>query len=319
MNIQTKAERILQETEKIIVGKHKEIELILTAILAEGHILLDDVPGVGKTTLVKTLAIALGLDSKRIQFVPDLLPSDIIGMNIYNQKSGEFQLMQGPVMTNLLLADEINRAIPRTQAALLEAMEEKQVTIDGITYPLPQPFIVMATQNPVEQESTFRLPAAQLDRFMIKLSLGYPDSEAEKAMLYNLGDTIPFEKVEKVINAEELAQMQKEIYDTYMSTVVADYIVALTGATRNNNMLKMGASPRATRALYKAAKARAVMQGRDFVIPDDVQYIAPHILCHRLIVSNEARLAKLSAEQIVEQIMKDVPVPPEKKDYFARK
>ena len=319
MNIQTKTERILQETEKIIVGKHKEIELILTAILAEGHILLDDVPGVGKTTLVKTLAIALGLDSKRIQFVPDLLPSDIIGMNIYNQKSGEFQLMQGPVMTNLLLADEINRAIPRTQAALLEAMEEKQVTIDGITYPLPQPFIVMATQNPVEQESTFRLPAAQLDRFMIKLSLGYPDSEAEKAMLYNLGDTIPFEKVEKVINAEELAQMQKEIYDTYMSTVVADYIVALTGATRNNNMLKMGASPRATRALYKAAKARAVMQGRDFVIPDDVQYIAPHILCHRLIVSNEARLAKLSAEQIVEQIMKDVPVPPEKKDYFARK
>ena len=319
MNIQTKTERILQETEKIIVGKHKEIELILTAILAEGHILLDDVPGVGKTTLVKTLAIALGLDSKRIQFVPDLLPSDIIGMNIYNQKSGEFQLMQGPVMTNLLLADEINRAIPRTQAALLEAMEEKQVTIDGITYPLPQPFIVMATQNPVEQESTFRLPAAQLDRFMIKLSLGYPDSEAEKAMLYNLGDTIPFEKVEKVINAEDLAQMQKEIYDTYMSTVVADYIVALTGATRNNNMLKMGASPRATRALYKAAKARAVMQGRDFVIPDDVQYIAPHILCHRLIVSNEARLAKLSAEQIVEQIMKDVPVPPEKKDYFARK
>jgi len=319
MDMKTYSEQILKETEKIIVGKHDEIELILTALFAEGHILLDDVPGTGKTTLVKTLSRALGLESKRIQFVPDLLPSDIIGMNIYNQKSGEFQLMQGPVMTNLLLADEINRAIPRTQAALLEAMEEKQVTIDGVTYALPQPFVVMATQNPVEQESTFRLPAAQLDRFMIRLSLGYPDGASEKAMLFNLGDAIPFDKVEKVADADTLAEAQKQIYEVYMSDVVADYIISLISATRENPMLKMGASPRASRALYKAAKARAAMQGRDYVIPDDVQYVAAPVLCHRLIISNEARLAKLSAEQIIAEILASVPVPPEKKDYFTRK
>lgn len=319
MDILKITERVLAETEKIIVGKHKEIELVLNGIFAEGHILLDDVPGVGKTTLVKTLALALGLDSRRIQFVPDLLPADVTGMNIYNQKSGEFQLMQGPVMTNLLLADEINRAIPRTQAALLEAMEERQVTIDGITYPLPKPFMVLATQNPVEQESTFRLPAAQLDRFMLKLSLGYPDAEAEKAMLANLGDEIPFEKVERVIDAEQLTALQKQIYEVYISPVVVDYIMSLVEATRENAMLKMGASPRATRALYKAAKARAAMQGRDFVIPDDVQQIASAVLSHRLIISNEARLAKLSAEQVMAEIIKSVPVPPEKKDYFARK
>ena len=211
MEIQGLTARMTAETEKIIVGKTHQIRLILTAVLADGHILLDDLPGVGKTTLVKTLSKVLGCDSRRIQFTPDLLPSDIVGMRIYDQKKGEFQLLEGPVMTNLLLADEINRAIPRTQSALLESMEERQVTIDGETHPLPTPFIVMATQNPVESESTFRLPAAQMDRFLLRLSLGYPQAQEELAMLQNLGDSIPMDKVERVADPELLCQLQKQV------------------------------------------------------------------------------------------------------------
>ena len=278
------AEQILRETQKIILGKEHEIKLIITAILADGHVLLEDLPGVGKTTLVKTLSLALGCQSRRVQFVPDLLPSDICGMKIYNQKTGDFQLIQGPVMTNLLLADEINRAIPRTQSALLEAMEERQVTIDGETSPLPSPFLVLATQNPVEAESTFRLPAAQLDRFLVCLSLGYPQEEEEIRMLQTLGDGIPYETVQTVTNAAELTQLQKEAAAVHVSDAVAGYIVALTQATRSHKALSMGASPRGSRSLYRAAKVWAAIHGRDYVMPEDVQTLVQPVLAHRLVL-----------------------------------
>lgn len=307
---------IADEVEKIIVGKRTQIRLMIMSILAEGHILLDDMPGVGKTTLVKTLSIALGCDFKRIQFTPDLLPSDITGMNIYNQKTGQFQLMQGPVMTHILLADEINRAIPRTQSALLEAMEERQVTIDGVTYPLPSPFVVMATQNPVETESTFHLPAAQMDRFLIRLSLGYPDAAEEKQMLTGLGDIIPFEGVKTVTGAGEIVAVRRDIQSVRIAEDVLTYIVALVQSTRSHPLIKMGASPRASRALYKASKAYAAMEGRDFVTPDDVQRIAPSVLCHRLVLSNEARLSGKSGADIVFKLMETLPVPPSRKDTF---
>ena len=311
--------RIQSETEKIIIGKSKEIRLIIMALLAEGHILLDDLPGLGKTTLVKALSVALGIESKRIQFVPDLLPSDIMGMKIYNQKLGEFQLMQGPVITNLLLADEINRAIPRTQAALLEAMEEKQLTIDGQTYLLPAPFVVMATQNPVESESTFHLPVAQMDRFLIKLSMGYLNHYDECRMLELLGDRIPFDKVEKVVDAEELVAMQKDIQSVYISQAVADYIISLVQETRGHSMVRMGASPRASRSLYKASKAWAAMDGRDFVTPDDIQDIIYPVMGHRLMLSNDARLSGKTAENVISQILKTIPVPPGRKELFREK
>lgn len=308
--------RVLEETEKIIVGKRDKIRLIIMAVLAGGHVLLDDLPGVGKTTLLKTLSIALGCTSKRVQFVPDLLPSDICGMKIYNQKTGDFQVVEGPVMTNLLLADEINRAIPRTQSALLEAMEERQVTIDAETLPLPKPFLVLATENPVESESTFRLPAAQMDRFLIRLSLGYPAAEEETRMLQNLGDRIPFETVETVTCAEELVKLQDQAAQVYVSDAVAAYIVALAGATRSHTDLSMGASPRGSRGLYRAAKVWAAMEGRDYVTPDDVQYLAVPVLSHRLLLTGQARFSGKSAESVVWEVLSSVEVPPRTEEMF---
>lgn len=310
------AQRVLAETEKIIVGKRDRIRLIIMAVLADGHVLLDDLPGVGKTTLVKTLSLALGCSSSRVQFVPDLLPSDICGMKIYNQKTGNFQLLPGPVMTNLLLADEINRAIPRTQSALLEAMEERQVTIDGESHPLPKPFLVLATQNPVESESTFQLPAAQMDRFLIRLSLGYPSAEEEAKMLHTLGDHIPFEQVQTVTDAQELAQLQQQAAAVFVSDAVADYIIALTQATRKHPDLSMGASPRGSRGLYRAAKVWAAMNGRDFVTPDDVQQLARPVLAHRLMVNGEARFSGKTAESVLDEILGSVEVPPRKEELF---
>ncbi|MBQ9852066.1 MAG: MoxR family ATPase [Ruminiclostridium sp.] len=310
------AEQILRETQKIILGKEHEIKLIITAILADGHVLLEDLPGVGKTTLVKTLSLALGCQSRRVQFVPDLLPSDICGMKIYNQKTGDFQLIQGPVMTNLLLADEINRAIPRTQSALLEAMEERQVTIDGETSPLPSPFLVLATQNPVEAESTFRLPAAQLDRFLVCLSLGYPQEEEEIRMLQTLGDGIPYETVQTVTNAAELTQLQKEAAAVHVSDAVAGYIVALTQATRSHKALSMGASPRGSRSLYRAAKVWAAIHGRDYVMPEDVQTLVQPVLAHRLVLTGEARFAGKTAASVLQEILAGVEVPPSKEELF---
>lgn len=310
MNIRELTENIQAETEKIIVGKADRIRLIIMAVLANGHVLLDDLPGVGKTTLVKAISIALGCQAGRIQFVPDMLPSDIIGMRIYNQKTGDFELRQGPVMTNLLLADEINRAIPRTQSALLEAMEERQISIDAERIPLPAPFLVLATQNPVESESTFRLPAAQMDRFLIRISMGYPKPEEERRMLQRLGDEIPFHEVRPVTNAAELVEAQREIGAVYVSDSVADYIVALADMTRKHSQLVMGASPRATRGLYRAAKVWAAMEGRDFVTPDDVKALAHPVLEHRLILESGARFSGATVEGVLDDVLSQVQASP---------
>lgn len=307
-----------REVGKVVVGKSRQVRLITAAILAGGHILLDDLPGVGKTTLVKCLAAALGCASKRIQFTPDLLPSDVTGMNIYDRASGAFRRMQGPVMTNLLLADELNRAIPRTQSALLEAMEERQVTLDGVTESLPAPFAVLATQNPVESESTFRLPAAQLDRFMLCVSLGYPTPEEECAMLRLVGDKMPFDAVQAVTGPEQLVSLQGEIAAVSVTDEMTAYIVALTDATRQSSALSLGASPRASRALYRAAKALAAVYGRSFVTPDDVRELAKPVLCHRLMLSPDAAMAGRNAGEILDELLASVPVPPAARTLFDR-
>lgn len=310
MDISKLAGRMTDETAKIIYGKTRQICLIVMALLSQGHVLLEDLPGVGKTTLIKTLAVVSGCQSKRVQFVPDLLPADILGMNIYDRNTGAFRRLPGPVFTNLLLADEINRAVPRTQSALLEAMEERQVTIDGETMPLPAPFVVMATQNPVESESTFRLPAAQMDRFLICLSMGYPSPQEEREMLFSLGDEIPLDQLHTVTSPEELVSAQREIAAVRVSQPVADYLVSLVRATRDHPMVRMGASPRASRALFRASKAWAAMEGRGFVIPDDIQTLAQPVLAHRLLLSNEARLSGVTAQSVLEGLLSDLTVPP---------
>lgn len=311
------AEKLNEEISKVVVGKTEIIRLITAAILSEGHILLEDVPGVGKTTLVKCLAIALGCQSRRIQFTPDLLPSDVTGMNIFDRQTGEFRRLQGPVMTNLLLADELNRAIPRTQSALLEAMEEKQVTLDGETEKLPEPFVVLATQNPVESESTFRLPAAQMDRFLMNLSMGYPTPVEELEMLRLVGGDIPYDEVKAVAGPEDLCRLQKEVQNVFVSGDVMAYIVSIAEATRNSPELRLGVSPRASRALYRASKAYAAVQGRDFVTPDDIQALAVPVLCHRLVLGAEAVMAGRGAEEVLEGILGSIPVPPVKEALFA--
>ena len=295
MEISAFAAKLAAETEKIILGKHDRIELIIAALLAGGHILLDAVSG---------------CRSKRIQFVPDLLPSDITGMNIFDQRTGEFRLLRGPVFTHILLADEINRAVPRTQSALLEAMEEQHVTIDGETLPLPAPFFVLATQNPVESESTFRLPAAQMDRFLMRLSMGYPDAAEEAQMLRNLGDAMPFDQVRAVTGPEEILALRASLQNIQVSDAVTEYIVALVAATRGCPGVAMGASPRASRALFRVAKAWAAMRGRAFVTPDDVQYLARFVLPHRLLLESEAQLAGRTGETVVAELLESVPVPP---------
>ena len=310
---------IENEVGKVLVGKSAQLRLITAAILAQGHVLLEDLPGVGKTTLVKGLSRALGCGSKRIQFTPDLLPSDVTGMNIFDRNSGQFKRMQGPVVTNLLLADELNRAIPRTQSALLEAMEERQVTIDGVTEALPRPFMVLATQNPVESESTFRLPAAQMDRFLMCLSLGYPTAEEEAGMLRLVGGEMNFDAVQAVTGPEEICALQKAVEEVYVSDAVAGYIVAITTATRQRADLRLGASPRASRALYRTARALAAVSGRDFVTPDDVKELAEPVLCHRLMLSSEALMAGKSCASVLKQILESLPVPPESAEIFDEK
>ena len=317
MDAYTLEQSLAREISKVIVGKSAQLRLITAALLADGHILLEDLPGVGKTTLVKCLAKALGCGTKRVQFTPDLLPSDVTGMNIFDRQTGGFRRLRGPVVTNLLLADELNRAIPRTQSALLEAMEERQVTIDGETEPLPAPFFVMATQNPVESESTFRLPAAQMDRFLMCLSMGYPTPEEEADMLRLVGTSIPFDAVETVTGPEELCRLQREVQDTHVSDDVTAYIVAVTDSTRHSPDLRLGASPRASRALYRAAKALAAVSGRDFVTPDDVRELAVPVLCHRLVLSSDAAMAGKTARPVLEALADAVPVPPARGDLFT--
>ena len=307
---------IISEVEKIIIGKKDQVEIMITAILSGGHILLNDLPGSGKTTLVKTLSIALGCDFRRIQFTPDLLPSDVIGMNIFNQKEGSFSFMQGPIHTNILLADEINRAIPRTQSALLEGMEECQVTVDGVSRPLPNPFLVMATQNPVESESTFHLPVAQMDRFFVRLSLGYPTVEEEVEMLTKLGDGLPFEHIMQISSPEEIVELQHGLKEIHVSEASKNYIISLVHQTRNHPLLKSGASPRASRSLHQGSKAYAAIRGRKFVTPDDVQKIAVPVLAHRIQLMSEARFKGKTEEDLVKEILRNTPVPPRKEELF---
>lgn len=318
MNAYELERSLTAEVSKVVVGKAAQLRLITAAILADGHILLEDLPGVGKTTLVKCLSTALGCEAKRIQFTPDLLPSDVTGMNIFDRQTGAFRRLRGPVVTNLLLADELNRAIPRTQSALLEAMEEKQITIDGETEALPAPFVVLATQNPVESESTFRLPAAQMDRFLMCLSMGYPTPEEELQMLRLVGNDIPFDTVRAVTDPEELCRLQKEVRDVRVSDEVAAYIVALTDRTRKNPNLRLGASPRATRALYRAAKALAAVSGRDFVTPDDVRDLALPVLSHRLIPSADAAMGGRFPAETLTAILAELPVPPAREGLFDK-
>lgn len=308
------AARLKAETQKIIVGKDRQIELILMAIFSGGHVLLNDLPGSGKTTLVRTLSRALGCDFRRLQFTPDLLPSDIVGMTVYNQKTGDFELRRGPVHTHILLADEINRAIPRTQAALLEAMEEGQTTIDGSTLSLPDPFFVLATQNPMEHESTFMLPAAQMDRFFLRLSMGYPTAEEESEILVHLGDRTPYEAVNAVTDPAALRALRQETSAVAISDAVNRYIVSLVQATRTCPQIKFGASPRASRTLYQGGKTWAAMHGRSFVTPDDIQDIFLPVMNHRITLTSDARLKKHTAESILTGLIEQTEVPPHKKE-----
>jgi len=301
-------ELIVKETQKIIVGKDDKIKLIMMAILSNCHVLLEDLPGSGKTTLIKAMSKALGLESSRIQFVPDLLPSDITGMVIFNQKKGDFELRKGPIMTNILLADEINRAIPRTQSALLEAMEERQITIDNERYVLPKPFLVLATENPVEMESTFKLPVAQMDRFLVRLSLGYLSLEDEVTMLEKTGDKIPFDTVETVTGEAEINEMIEKAEDVFISKEVATYIVNLVQATRDHGDISLGISPRGSKALYKAGKVWAAINGRDFVTPDDIKEIAVPVLAHRIILNPQAKYSGLTNEKVIADLLNEVSV-----------
>jgi MoxR-like ATPase len=305
------AKKVQQSVSRVIVGKQAEIELMLVALLCEGHVLIEDVPGIGKTTMAKALARSLGCSFHRIQFTPDLLPSDITGTSIYNQQTGQFETRQGPVFSQVVLADEINRAGPRTQSALLEAMEERQVTIDVDTVALPRPFVVLATQNPVELEGTFPLPEAQLDRFLIKLRLGYPSEEDERAILRRFKESSPMLDIEPVASASEIMQAQQAVRKVHVSAAVEGYMVALTHATRHHDTIELGASPRATLALYRTAQALAAIQGRGYVLPDDVKRMLGPVLAHRIILSTRTRLRGRDNAEILREVLDSVPVPVE--------
>lgn len=309
--ISESAARLRENIQKVIVGKADIIDLALIAILCEGHLLLEDVPGTGKTTLAKTIAASLGCTFRRVQFTPDLLPSDLTGIYYYNQKAQEFEYRPGPVMAQILLADEINRATPRTQSALLEAMQERQVTVDIATHALPRPFLVMATQNPVELEGTFPLPEAQLDRFLMKVALGYPDEASENEMLLRFERSDPLDTLNSVVEPDDILSMQQETRTVRVENSVRQYIVNICRATRAHADVMLGASPRATMALYRTCQARAAINGRDFVIPDDVKEMAPPVLTHRLVVNPQTRLRGRVPEDVVREIVDTVPVPVE--------
>lgn len=305
------ARRLRENIQKVIVGKDEAIHLALVAVLCEGHILLEDVPGIGKTTLARALAVSLGCTFRRIQFTPDLLPSDVTGLSWFNQKKGEFEFRPGPIISQVVLADEINRATPRTQSALLEAMQERQVTIDGVTRPLPRPFLVLATQNPVELEGTFPLPEAQVDRFLLRIAIGYPSQAEEASILerFRLADPLP--DLQAVTSPEEIQALQQQRRQIRVEPDVRDYVVNVARATRGHNEIELGASPRATLALYQSAQAWAAIQGRDYVLPDDVKFLAPHVLTHRMMLSSQAQLRGRRPEELVAAIVETVPVPVE--------
>jgi len=300
---------IMENMSRVIVGKQSAIELLLVALLADGHVLLEDVPGLGKTLIAKSLARSIGGTFKRVQFTPDLLPSDITGFNIYNQKEGTFTFQAGPVMTNVLLADEINRTIPRTQSSLLESMEERQVTVDGQTLDLPHPFFVIATQNPIELEGTFPLPEAQLDRFLLKIHLGYPARKEEISILERFQQEDPLTTLEAVANSEEITRLQKARKGIHISHPVREYIAEIAEATRNHKGLRFGTSPRGSLGLMRAGQALAALRGRDYVLPDDIKYLCFPVLSHRLILKDDERLRGRLPENIVKEIVSQVPVP----------
>jgi MoxR-like ATPase len=303
------AEKVIANVEKVIVGKHDEVQLTLLALLCRGHLLIEDVPGVGKTMLAKSIARSIGCTFRRIQFTPDMLPSDVTGVSVFNQKTREFEFRPGPVMAQIVLTDEINRATPKTQSALLECMEERQVTVDGTTYSMARPFLVLATQNPIEYEGTFPLPEAQLDRFMMRISLGYPDTEYEITMMDSQQYVHPIEEIGQVVDAEELLEVQETVKDIYIDDSVKEYIVAVVGETRKHSDVYLGASPRGSLALYKTSQARAALLGRDYVIPDDIKALGKVTLAHRLIISPSARIKNIDPKAVVEEIISSVPVP----------
>jgi len=309
--IKDAALKVKENVERVIVGKGEVVELTIVALLCEGHILLEDVPGLGKTVLAKSLAKSLGCSFRRIQCTPDLLPSDITGTYIYNQKTSDFVFRPGPVMSQVVLADEINRATPRTQSALLEAMQERQVTTEGETRPLPRPFLVMATQNPIELEGTFPLPEAQLDRFLMKIEIGYPSAEDDRLILSRFRQTDPLDELSAVLSAEELLKMQKACREVHIAADVEDYIIRLVHATRKHAAVELGASPRAMMALYNASQALAAIRGRAYVTPDDIKYLMTPVLIHRIITKSESRLHGHKAEQTLKEIKDSVFVPVE--------
>ncbi len=321
LQVQEFVAKIINNVEKVIVGKREAIELLIVALLTEGHVLLEDVPGTGKTMLARSLAISLGGQFKRLQCTPDLLPNDVTGVLVFNQQSGEFEFRPGPIFVNILLADEINRATPRTQSALLEAMQEQQVTVDGVTRPLPRPFLVMATQNPIEYEGTFPLPEAQLDRFLMRLALGYPAPTDERTILIKLQREHPITRLEPLdsVDSQEngggqgealakLLALQRRVWDVNVDETLQDYIVRLVGGTRAHPDLALGGSPRASLALFKAAQALAALRGRDYVIPDDIKYLVPVILPHRLIVRPEAQLRGRNTAGILADVLANTPL-----------
>ena len=307
MNVQI--QKVLENIEKVMIGKREIAELSIVALLAKGHVLLEDVPGVGKTMMVRALAKSFDAQFKRIQFTPDLLPSDVVGVSIYNPKTMEFEFRSGPIMGDIVLADEINRTSPKTQSSLLEAMEEASVTIDGNTLKIPQPFFVMATQNPIEYEGTYPLPEAQLDRFLLKIRMGYPSTDQEVEILRRAEHGAPIEKIESVLSVVQLIELQELGLGVYVEDSVKHYVVELASQTRQDRYVYLGVSPRASIALMKASQAYAFMKGRNYVTPDDVQYLAPFVFGHRLILKPDARYDHVTAEEIVERIIAKVPVP----------
>jgi len=303
------AERIIENVERVVIGKTEPVRLALVALMCQGHVLIEDVPGVGKTILARSLAASTGCSFRRIQFTPDLLPTDVTGVSIYNQKTGDFEFRDGPIMAQVVLADEINRATPKTQSALLESMEEGQVTVDGVTHTLPKPFIVMATQNPIEYEGTFPLPEAELDRFLLRIELGYPTQTDEVLIMESQQTSHPIHSLEQVTDPNELMGIQRAVKEIYVDPLIKQYIAAVAAATREHESVYLGASPRGSLALYRASQAWALLDSRDFVRPDDVKGLALATLGHRIIISPSARVKDVSAGHIVEDCLARVPVP----------
>ena len=300
---------ILTNVERVVVGKRAEVELALIALLCEGHVLIEDVPGVGKTVLAKSLSRSIGCSFKRIQFTPDLLPSDVTGVSVFNQKTGEFEFRPGPVISQIVLADEINRATPKTQASLLEAMEERQVTVDGVTHPMPRPFMVLATQNPIEYEGTFPLPEAQLDRFFLRVRLGYPGRLDEIEIVDRQQRSHPIERLSQVATAEDLLSLQSQVKEVTVTPALRGYIVDIVSATREHQEVYLGASPRGSLALFRAAQAKAMLAGRDYVLPDDIKGLAEPVLAHRLIINPSARIKNVDPGLVIREVLDSIPVP----------